>query len=200
MVLKYAQMRNPLKGCLVLNMALLVLVQRVWSSPPPNSSTMGLWSGLQGWIKCGILWPRWSGWSIIRAVGQGKLVVSPRTKTAHTLAGSVNKKAEMVWSSSWGCPLENKRNHQGCPGTLGPLGSQESPVGPGLGLAALAPKLGGGGLGGGTNLCWALGWSSCIITGLGGKNSPPWKSSCGLSSGSNMCRARKLTRSYLCCT
>lgn len=127
-------------------------------------------------------------------------LVSQRTKTAHTLAGSVNKKAEMVWSSSWGCPLENKRNHQGCPGTLGPLGSQESPVGPGLGLAALAPKLGGGGLGGGTNLCWTLGWSSCIITGLGGKNSPPWKSSCGLSSGSNMCRARKLTRSYLCCT
>lgn len=100
-------------------------------------------------------------------------LVSPRTKTAHTLAGSVNKKAEMVWSSSWGCPLENKRNHQGCPGTLGPLGSQESPVGPGLGLAALAPKLGSGGLGGGTNLCWTLGWSSCIITGLGGKTPHP---------------------------
>lgn len=78
MVLKYAQMRNPLKGCLVLNMALLVLVQRVWSSPPPNSSTMGLWSGLQGWIHCGIWWPWWSGWSIIRAVGQGKLVVLSR--------------------------------------------------------------------------------------------------------------------------
>lgn len=160
--LAVAQMRNPLKGCLVLNMALLVLVQRALERAAGVDSLRNMVAPVV-WVV---------NYQGSRATQIGGLV-SPRTKNAHTLAGSVNKKAEMVWSSSWGCPLENKRNHQGCPGTLGPLGSQESPVGPGLGLAALAPKLGGGGLGGGTNLCWTLGWSSCIITGLGGKTPHP---------------------------
>lgn len=52
----------------------------------------------------------------------------------------------------------------------------------GLGLGAVAPKFGGGGLGGGTicggtNLSCTVWSSSLNITGLGGKNSPPTKSS-----------------------
>lgn len=38
MVLKNAKMRNPLKGYLVLNMALLVFVQRVWEGMELSSS------------------------------------------------------------------------------------------------------------------------------------------------------------------
>lgn len=63
------------------------------------------------------------------------------------------------------------------------------------GLVPLLLKLGGGGLGGGTNLLWTAGSNSPTKTGLGGKNSPPSKWSTGFSSGSIICRALKDTLS-----
>lgn len=56
------------------------------------------------------------------------------------------------------------------------------------GLVPLLLKLGGGGLGGGTNLLWTAGSNSPTKTGLGGKNSPPSKWSTGFSSGSIICK------------
>lgn len=135
--------------------ALLVLVQRVWSSPPPNSSTMGLWSGLQGWIHCGIWWPRWSGWSIIRAVGQRKLVVLSR-HVQRPLTHSGTAGLTGIASGSW--------SGAGCTG---------SKVGRRRSWRGNQPLLDT--------------WLELLYHhGPRGKNSPPWKSSCGLSSGSNM--------------
>lgn len=65
----------------------------------------------------------------------------------------------------------------------------------GLGLATLAPKLGGGCLGGGIILRCTFSCNSLTMMGLGRKNSPS-DGSCGFASSSNKCRGLKQTRSY----